>query len=42
MVKFNTLHIITLDYRFDKSEKISIINSLDNQQPLWTVDNLKK
>jgi|LakMenEpi03Aug12_release.lakeMendotaPanAssembly.Ray.scaffolds.fasta_scaffold673067_2 hypothetical protein len=27
---------------FDKSEKMSIINSLDNLQPLWAVDNLKK
>jgi hypothetical protein len=27
---------------FDKSEKIFIINSLDNLQPLWAVDNLKK
>ena len=27
---------------FDKSEKISIINSLNNLQPLWVVDNLKK
>lgn len=27
---------------FDKSEKISIINSLDNLQPLWAKDNLKK
>lgn len=27
---------------FDKSEKISIINSLDNLQPLWAQDNLKK
>jgi hypothetical protein len=27
---------------FDKSEKISIINSLDNLQPLWALDNLKK
>lgn len=27
---------------FDKSEKISIINSLDNLQPLWAVENLKK
>ena len=27
---------------FDKSEKISIINSLNNLQPLWAVDNLKK
>lgn len=27
---------------FDKSEKISIINSLDNLQPLWAEDNLKK
>lgn len=26
---------------FDKSEKISIINSLDNLQPLWAADNLK-
>jgi len=28
--------------KFDKTEKISIINSLDNLQPLWAVDNLKK
>lgn len=27
---------------FDKSEKMSIINSLDNLQPLWAQDNLKK
>ena len=27
---------------FDKSEKMFIINSLDNLQPLWAVDNLKK
>ena len=27
---------------FDKSEKLSIINSLDNLQPLWAKDNLKK
>ena len=27
---------------FDKSEKLSIINSLDNLQPLWAADNLKK
>jgi hypothetical protein len=27
---------------FDKLEKMSIINSLDNLQPLWDVDNLKK
>jgi hypothetical protein len=27
---------------FDKSEKMSIINSLDNLQPLWAADNLKK
>lgn len=28
--------------RFDKSEKMSIINSLDNLQPLWAKDNLTK
>ena len=28
--------------KFDKSEKISIINSLDNLQPLWAKDNLTK
>jgi hypothetical protein len=27
---------------FDQSEKISVINSLDNLQPLWAKDNLKK
>jgi hypothetical protein len=27
---------------FDKSEKISIINSLDNLQPLWAKENLSK
>lgn len=27
---------------FDKSEKICIINSLDNLRPLWALDNLKK
>jgi len=27
---------------FDKSEKMCIINSLDNLQPLWALDNLKK
>jgi len=27
---------------FDKSGKICIINSLDNLQPLWAADNLKK
>lgn len=28
--------------KFDKSEKISIINSLDNLQPLWATENLTK
>jgi hypothetical protein len=28
--------------KFDKSEKITIINSLNNLQPLWSVDNLRK
>lgn len=28
--------------KFDKSEKITIINSLDNLQPLWAKDNLMK
>lgn len=28
--------------KFDKSEKLSIINSLNNLQPLWAEDNLRK
>jgi len=27
---------------FDKSEKMSVVNSLDNLQPLWAKDNLSK
>ena len=34
-------HIIPVS-NFDKLEKMSIINSLDNLQPLWAIDNLKK
>jgi hypothetical protein len=34
-------HIIPVS-NFDKSENIRIINSLDNLQPLWAKDNLKK
>jgi hypothetical protein len=39
--KWHIDHIIPVS-SFDKSEKISIINSLDNLQPLWAEDNLKK
>jgi hypothetical protein len=34
-------HIIPVSM-FENTEKISIINSLDNLQPLWASDNLKK
>jgi hypothetical protein len=34
-------HIIPAS-KFDKTEKLCIINSLLNLQPLWAVDNLKK
>jgi len=27
---------------FNKNEKVSTVNSLDNLQPLWAIDNLKK
>ena len=34
-------HIIPVS-SFDKSEKMSVVNSLDNLQPLWAKDNLSK
>jgi hypothetical protein len=27
---------------FDKSENVSVVNSLSNLVPLWALDNLKK
>jgi hypothetical protein len=28
--------------QFNKTEKQSVVNSLENLQPLWAIDNLKK
>ena len=39
--KWHIDHIIPVS-SFDKSEKMSVVNSLDNLQPLWAKDNLSK
>ena len=34
-------HIIPVSY-FNKNEKVCVVNSLSNLQPLWELDNLRK